>query len=85
MFRFTSSSGTDTVTLVLSAGSLHVCGDAGPGDYSVIEVGFLDGNQTPTVEEGDLDFSTLGYAVRACHDFGVSFLEYRGGVLAAGD
>lgn len=81
-----------TSAFLAESTALHASADddayyllAGPGDYSVIEAGFLNGTQTPTVEDGELDFSTLGYPVRAYHDFGVAYLEHRGGVLSAGD
>lgn len=56
----------------------------GPNDYSVIQVGFVGGNQFPTIEQGELDFEKLGVAFRSYYDWGVAFLEPRGGVLSAG-
>lgn len=55
-----------------------------PGDYSCVEVNFLNGQQSPTVETAELDFATLGIQMRAFHDFSANTLEYRGGVLNAG-
>jgi hypothetical protein len=57
---------------------------ASPDDMPVVEVAFLNGNQTPTVESADADFSMLGIAMRAYLDYGVAFQEYRGGVRSAG-
>jgi hypothetical protein len=38
---------------------------------SPMVVSFLNGNETPTVEEADADFNTLGIQFRGYHDFGV--------------
>jgi phage major head subunit gpT-like protein len=53
---------------------------ADPMDMPTVEVAFLNGNETPTVETADADFGMLGIALRGYHDFGVSMQEYRGGV-----
>ena len=50
----------------------------------VIEVVFLNGQQTPTIESSDLDFAQLGIQMRGYHDFGVSKQEYRCGVKSKG-
>lgn len=57
---------------------------ADPADLPVIQVAFLNGMESPTVETADADFSTLGIAMRAYFDVGVSLQEYRGGIRAAG-
>lgn len=57
---------------------------ASPDDMPVIEVVFLNGKQTPTVETTDADFNTLGIAMRGYFDAGVALQEFRGGVRAAG-
>lgn len=57
---------------------------AGPGDYSIIEVAFLNGAESPTIEDADTDFSTLGMQFRAYHDFGVNVLDHRGGIKSKG-
>jgi hypothetical protein len=57
---------------------------ADPDDVPVIEVGFLNGNEMPTVETEAAEFNMLGIALRGYHDFGVSLQEYRGGVRIAG-
>ena len=54
------------------------------GSSGLIEVGFLDGQQTPTIENGELDFSQLGIALRGFHDIGVAFQDPKYGVLNAG-
>jgi hypothetical protein len=45
---------------------------ANPGDLNAMEVLFLNGQRTPTVEQAEADFDTLGIAVRGYHDFGVA-------------
>jgi hypothetical protein len=55
-----------------------------PGDYSCVEVNFLNGRQAPVVETAEMDFDRLGVAMRAFHDFSANTLEHRGGVLNAG-
>lgn len=57
---------------------------ADPNDLAVIEVCFLNGVETPTIETADMDFSRLGIALRGYHDFGVNKQEYRGGCKSKG-
>jgi len=57
---------------------------ANPNDLPLIEVGFLDGMESPTVETGQAEFNHLGIALRGWYDFGVAFQEYRAGARAAG-
>lgn len=57
---------------------------ADPNDIPVIEAGFLNGKETPTVEQAAPDFDQLGVMVRGYHDFGVAKQEYRGGVKSKG-
>ena|GEM_PF-5330540 len=54
------------------------------GEAGLMEVGFLNGQKTPTTEEGELDFSQLGIAMRAYFDFGIAMSDYRFGVWNAG-
>jgi phage major head subunit gpT-like protein len=58
---------------------------ADPADLAVMEIAFLNGQQSPTVESADADFNTLGIQMRGYHDFGVSKQEYRAGVKSKGD
>lgn len=57
---------------------------ADPLDVPTIEVAFLNGQRTPTVEQAEADFNTLGIQMRGYFDFGVSKQDYRGGVKSAG-
>jgi hypothetical protein len=57
---------------------------ADPNDIPVIEVVFLDGVETPTVESADVDFSQLGIQFRGYFDFGVRLQDFRGGVRSTG-
>lgn len=57
---------------------------ADPNDVPVIEVAFLDGQETPTVESADVDFSQLGIQMRGYFDFGVALMDPRGGVRSTG-
>jgi len=58
---------------------------ASPAELAVIEVVFLNGQQQPTVERAEADFNTLGIQMRGYFDFGVSKVEYRGGVKSKGE
>lgn len=55
-----------------------------PMDIPCIEVVFLFGKDTPTVESEQFEFDRLGLATRAYFDFGVSLVEYRGGIKLKG-
>lgn len=57
---------------------------ADPMDESVIEVAFLNGQESPTVETADADFNVLGVQMRGYHDFGVAKQSTRGGVKSKG-
>jgi len=58
---------------------------ADPNDMPVIEVAFLNGQERPTVENADADFSQLGIQMRGYHDFGCALQEPRGGVKMKGE
>ena len=49
-----------------------------------VVVSFLNGNENPTVESAEADFSTLGIQFRGYHDFGVDFTEWLSGVKSKG-
>lgn len=57
---------------------------AGPGDFSVIDVAFLNGQVTPHVESAEMDFDVLGMQWRVYSDWGVAMLEPKGGVKSNG-
>lgn len=58
---------------------------ADPEDLPVVEVAFLNGQQTPTVERADADFNVLGIQFRGYFDFGVALQDWRGGVKMKGE
>jgi hypothetical protein len=45
------------------------------GDLPVIEVAFLNGQESPTIETAEADFSVLGVQMRGYHDFGVALQD----------
>jgi hypothetical protein len=55
-----------------------------PERHPCIEVVFLFGKDTPTVETDQFEFDRLGLATRAFFDFGVELQEYRGGIKLKG-
>jgi HK97 family phage prohead protease len=57
---------------------------ADPADLPVIEVAFLNGKETPTVESAEADFNVLGIQFRGYLDFGVGLQEFRAGIRNAG-
>ena len=50
-----------------------------------LEIGFLNGNRTPTVEQADCDFEYLGLRYRCFYDLGVGVADYRGVLKATGE
>jgi len=58
---------------------------ADPADLPVIEVAFLNGQESPTIETADADFGTLGIRMRGYHDFGASLQDPKGGAKAKGE
>ena len=58
---------------------------ADPNDLPVIEVAFLNGQESPTIETAEADFSVLGIQMRGYHDFGVALQDPRGGVKVKGE
>jgi len=55
-----------------------------PLDIATIEVAFLNGQESPTIESTDADFDTLGIRSRGYHDFGVAKQDARGGLKSKG-
>ena len=58
-----------------SSSTWWLCAD--PADLPTMEVGFLNGQRTPIVEQAEASFDTLGIEVRGYFDFGVSKAESR--------
>ena len=58
---------------------------ADPADLPVIEVAFLNGQESPTIETAEADFNVLGIRMRGYHDFGCALQDPRGGVKAKGE
>jgi len=56
-----------------------------PADLPVIEVAFLNGQESPTIETAQADFEVLGIQLRGYHDFGVGLQDPRGGVRSKGE
>lgn len=51
---------------------------ANPGELPCMEVAFLNGQRTPTVQQAEADFDTLGIQVRGHFSFGVAKAESKG-------
>jgi hypothetical protein len=58
---------------------------ADPSDLPVVEMAFLNGQEAPTIETSDADFSQLGVRMRGYHDFGVALQDTRGGIKSKGE
>jgi hypothetical protein len=58
---------------------------ANPAEAATIEVCYLNGVQSPTIEIADADFNVLGIQLRGWFDFGVSAADYRAGVKLKGE
>ncbi len=58
---------------------------ADPNDLPVIEVAFLNGQESPTIETAEADFNVLGIQMRGYHDFGVALQDPKGGVKSKGE
>ena len=56
-----------------------------PNDLPVIEVAFLNGQESPTIETAEADFNLLGVRMRGYHDFGVALQDARGGLKSKGE
>ncbi len=57
---------------------------AEPNDLPVVEIAYLNGQETPTIESGEVAFDRLGMAWRCIYDFGAALAEWRGGVKSNG-
>jgi hypothetical protein len=58
---------------------------ADPNDLPVIEVAFLNGQESPTIETAEADFNVLGIQMRGYHDFGVALQDPKGGIKSKGE
>ena len=58
---------------------------ADPGIVDTFEIGYLRGRRTPTVEQGEADFDTLGIKFRVFFDLGVREQDWRGVFKAKGE
>jgi len=59
---------------------------ADPADLPVIEVAFLNGQESPVIETAEAaDFNVLGVRMRGYHDFGVALQDPRGGLKSKGE
>lgn len=54
------------------------------GSAGLMEVGFLNGQQSPIIEQGELDFAQLGISLRGYWDFGIAFQDPKFGVFNVG-
>jgi signal peptide peptidase SppA len=57
---------------------------ANPADVPAVEVVYLRGQRTPTIETADTDFSTLGVLMRGYFDFGTAAQDPKGAQKQAG-
>lgn len=58
---------------------------ADPNDLAVIEVVFLNGQESPTIETAEADFNVLGIRMRGYHDFGVALQDPKAGIKMKGE
>lgn len=57
---------------------------AAPTDVAAIEIAYLRGKNTPTIESGETDFNTLGMQWRGWFDFGIAMQDMRAAVMSKG-
>ncbi|HMN41173.1 MAG TPA: hypothetical protein PKE29_10035 [Phycisphaerales bacterium] len=58
---------------------------ANPADVAAVEIAYLRGKRTPTIESGDADFNQLGMQWRGYFDFGVAMQDSRAAVKSKGE
>jgi hypothetical protein len=58
---------------------------ADPADLPVIEIAFLNGQESPTIETAQADFDVLGIQMRGYHDFGAALQDPRAGIKVKGE
>ncbi len=57
---------------------------ANPADVAAMEIAYLRGQRTPTIESSESDFDNLGMKWRGYFDFGVAMQDFRAAVKSAG-
>lgn len=57
---------------------------ANPADVAAIEIAYLRGMRTPTIESGETDFNVLGMQWRGFFDFGAAMQDHRATVKSKG-
>lgn len=57
---------------------------ADPNMVPCLQLAFLRGQRTPTIETGETDFDTLGMSWRGYFDFAPKLIDPRGGVMSKG-
>lgn len=57
---------------------------ADPADVPMISIGYLRGQRTPTIDQGQTDMDVLGFRWRCYFDFGIGQVDWRAGVFSAG-
>jgi hypothetical protein len=58
---------------------------ADPSDLPVIEVAFLNGQESPTIETAEANFNTLGIQAKGYHDFGAALQDPRAAIKSKGE
>jgi hypothetical protein len=80
----------ESTTFIGGAGGITGGSDTGwyiidtSNQQSVLEIAYLRGVQTPTIEQTESDFNSLGMQFRVFFDFGVAKLEPRAGAYSDG-
>ena len=57
---------------------------ANPSQRAALQIAFLNGQRAPVIENGALDFQSLGMAFRSYSDFGVAFEDPKAAIKATG-
>jgi hypothetical protein len=57
---------------------------ADPRELATVEVAFLNGQESPTIETSEADFNVLGIQMRGYHDFGVALQDPKAGIKSVG-
>ncbi len=55
-----------------------------PSDVSLFSISYLDGRETPIIEQEQAAFDVLGVQMRIYHDFGINEEDPKGGVFSPG-